>query len=104
MDRIRNNWKRWLGLFLVFVTMSIHVNELVLAYGFGYKRAENHQTPEIGHYKTLLEEGNGYYVGSSNEKVLYLTFDHGYEKVYTEGILDVLKETNVPARFFVTGH
>ena len=104
MDRIRNNWKRWLGLFLVFVTMSIHVNESVLAYGFGYKRAENHQAPEIGHYKTLQEEGNGYYIDSSNEKVLYLTFDHGYEKGYTEGILDVLKEANVPAHFFVTGH
>lgn len=55
MDKIRNEWKRWLGIFLVIVMVNIHVNESVLTYGFGYKRAENHQAPEIGHYKTLLE-------------------------------------------------
>ncbi len=38
----------------------------------------------------------------SNEKVLYLTFDCGYENGYTEKILDVLKEKNVNAAFFCT--
>ncbi len=38
----------------------------------------------------------------SKEKVLYLTFDCGYENGYTEKILDVLKEKNVTAAFFCT--
>ncbi len=38
----------------------------------------------------------------SQNKVLYLTFDCGYENGYTAKILDVLKEKNVPAAFFCT--
>ena len=37
-----------------------------------------------------------------NEKVVYLTFDCGYENGYTEQILDILKKEDVPACFFVT--
>ena len=38
----------------------------------------------------------------SKEKVLYLTFDCGYENGYTSKILDTLKEKNVNAAFFCT--
>ena len=38
----------------------------------------------------------------SNKKVLYLTFDCGYENGYTSKILDVLKEKGVKAAFFCT--
>lgn len=38
----------------------------------------------------------------SEKKVLYLTFDCGYENGYTDKILDVLKEKNVNAAFFCT--
>lgn len=38
----------------------------------------------------------------AKEKVLYLTFDCGYENGYTEKILDVLKEKDVNAAFFCT--
>lgn len=37
-----------------------------------------------------------------NEKVIYLTFDEGYENGYTGKILDTLKEKNVKAVFFIT--
>ena len=37
-----------------------------------------------------------------NEKVIYLTFDEGYENGYTAQILDVLKEKKVSAVFFIT--
>ncbi len=37
-------------------------------------------------------------------KILYLTFDNGYEQGYTPKVLDVLKKEKVPATFFVTGH
>lgn len=38
----------------------------------------------------------------TQEKVLYLTFDCGWENGYTFDVLDVLKEKNVPAAFFCT--
>ena len=34
----------------------------------------------------------------------YLTFDCGYEAGYTEKILEVLKQNDVKATFFITGH
>ena len=43
-----------------------------------------------------------YYVGDTAQKEIYLTFDEGYEQGYTARILDILKEKNVPAAFFVT--
>lgn len=51
-----------------------------------------------------LAQYNAYYLGDTSEKVIYLTFDCGYENGYTEQILDVLKAHNAPAAFFVVGH
>lgn len=42
------------------------------------------------------------YNANNKEKVLYLTFDCGYENGYTSKVLDVLKEKNVKAAFFCT--
>lgn len=47
---------------------------------------------------------HAYYMGDGSEKVLYLTFDCGYENGNTEPILDALKKHNAPATFFVVGH
>lgn len=51
---------------------------------------------------SFLSACDGYYLGDTSKKVLYLTFDEGYEKGYTGNILDTLKEIEVPAAFFVT--
>ena len=50
----------------------------------------------------LLIKYNCSYLGDTSKKILYLTFDEGYENGYTSKILDVLKENNVKAAFFVT--
>lgn len=42
------------------------------------------------------------YDNKSSEKVLYLTFDCGWENGLTDKVLDTLKEKNVPAAFFCT--
>ena len=54
--------------------------------------------------KAQLEKYDAAYLGNTEEKVLYLTFDAGYENGCTEKILDVLKAHNVPAAFFLVGH
>lgn len=47
---------------------------------------------------------DAYFVGKDSEKVIYLTFDCGYENGNTELILDALKKHGVQATFFVVGH
>ena len=51
-----------------------------------------------------LEKYDAAYIGSTDEKVLYLTFDAGYENGCTEKILDILKKHNVRAAFFLVGN
>ncbi|MBQ8237831.1 MAG: polysaccharide deacetylase family protein [Oscillospiraceae bacterium] len=51
-----------------------------------------------------LEDLGAVYVGSGSEKVLYLTFDAGYENGCTAQILDTLGKHNIKAAFFLVGH
>ena len=51
----------------------------------------------------LLSKYGGIYIGDVNKKEVYLTFDEGYENGYTPKILDVLRDNNVKAVFFITG-
>ncbi len=66
-------------------------------------RAEG-QPPTGNASADALRQYDAYFMGNSAEKKLYLTFDAGYENGYTAGILDVLKQQQVPAAFFVVGH
>lgn len=49
-----------------------------------------------------IRQYDGYYIGDTDYKQIFLTFDEGYENGYTEKILDILKEKDVQAAFFVT--
>lgn len=51
-----------------------------------------------------LAKYNAFYAEKTDEKVLYLTFDAGYENGYTANILDTLKKHNVKAAFFLVGN
>lgn len=69
---------------------------------WGYGSVKNHQKPSEPlsldeKYKSL---GAKWFI--DGEKRICLTFDEGYENGYTPKILDVLKEKNVKAVFFVT--
>lgn len=44
------------------------------------------------------------YLGDTTQKVIYLTFDSGYENGSTAKILDVLQKHNAPAAFFLVGN
>lgn len=51
-----------------------------------------------------LKEYHTYYAADTEEKVLYLTFDAGYENGNMPAILSALKKHQVPATFFVVGN
>lgn len=106
--------RHWLTLtccMLVFVLLMqlITLRESMTAYvavindwglGFGEKGTQ----PRGNVSAEELSEYDAFYVGDPNEKVIYLTFDAGYENGYTAKILDVLKKHNVPAAFFLVSH
>ena len=73
--------------------------------GWGIKRANNHEQPDVGNQnKKLLDEVNGICLGNKDKKYIYLTIDNGYEAGYTSKILEILKQNNVKATFFITAH
>mgnify|MGYP000148165265 CR=1 FL=1 len=51
-----------------------------------------------------LKKYNAYYARNTDQKVIYLTFDCGYENGNTPSILAALKKHHVPATFFVVGN
>ena len=51
----------------------------------------------------FLSQYDAWYLGDTGRKVIYLTFDCGYENGYTEAILEALKKHNAPAAFFIVG-
>ena len=51
-----------------------------------------------------LKKYDAVYIGDTSQKVIYLTFDAGYENGCTEKILDTLKKHDVKAAFFLVGN
>ena len=72
---------------------------------WGVKRNKEHNQPDVGKdRRKILEENNGICLGNKDEKIIYLTFDEGYEAGFTSKILEILKENEVKATFFITAH
>lgn len=51
-----------------------------------------------------LRNFDALYVGDTNQKEIYITFDAGFENGNTERILDALKKHGVKATFFLVGN
>lgn len=70
-------------------------------YGWWFKRNDSHE--KSGCQEDFdITEYNAYYTVPVSNKIIYITFDCGYENGYTADILDTLKEEEVTAAFFVT--
>lgn len=85
---------------LVLLSMP---NVSAKSYGWGFKRNNNNTCPDIGMYAGVIDGTSSYYVGNTDEKTIYLTFDAGYDNGVLSGILDVLKQKQIKSSFFVTG-
>ena len=72
---------------------------------WGIKRNDNNEQPDVGTVnRKILDKYQGIYMGNKEQKLIYLTFDLGYEAGYTPKILEVLKQNDVKATFFITAH
>ena len=69
--------------------------------GWYFKPNSEHRQPEVYGGEAFIDKYGCVYLGSSEEKVIYLTFDAGYENGNVEKTLDVLKRQEVPGTFFI---
>lgn len=77
------------------------LSENQIQHSFGVSKNGKPHEISVNNQKFYAEHG-AMCLDTSGEKVIYLTFDCGYENGCTEKILDTLKEKKVPAAFFVT--
>ena len=72
------------------------------AWGLSFRQEGQPPTAPAG--TRQLEQYDAAYLGNPGEKVLYLTFDAGYENGSTAKILDTLQKHQVSAAFFLVGN
>ena len=89
---------------LICITAIILANANIFAgESWGVYFPKDGGRPEANATAEHLAKFDAYFMGNENDKVLYVTFDAGYENDFTPRILDTLKKHNVPAAFFVVG-
>ena len=86
------------------VTVSIFMGSRIETGSWGLSFRQEGAPPIGNAGMDQLRAYDAAYFGDSTRKVLYLTFDAGYENGCTEKILDVLKDQQVPAAFFLVGN
>ena len=107
-EKIIRHFCAFLLLLVCIVQFSLYsqantLNNDILAWGF--RRGENHEQSTLDTAsEKVIKDYDGIAMGNKESNFVYLTFDCGYEQGYTEKILDVLKENNVKATFFITAH
>ncbi len=71
---------------------------------WGLSFQEEGQPPVANATYEEMAKYNAYYAEDTQEKVLYLTFDCGFENGNTPAILDALKKHGAKAAFFIVGN
>ncbi len=82
-------------------------NDINTPLNWYFKKTTDHSQPLSDSCFNFINNYNAYYIDknhnnySDKEKVIYLTFDAGYENGNITKILDTLKEEDVPGSFFI---
>ena len=95
-----------LGVLCMALVMSVQLllSSAVETGSWGLSFRTEGQPPVGPVSAAQLQKRNAAYLGDTSEKVIYLTFDAGYENGSTAKILDVLKKHNAPGAFFLVGN
>ena len=98
---------------IIFVATALFFCQSALAafaeaQGWYTVRNKEHKQPRLDAAQQIIERYGGYYVdkrysdsNENQEKVVYLTFDAGYENGNIEKILNTLRDEDVKAAFFI---
>lgn len=98
--------KKILCFILVFLTFIMPINA-ASSLSWYCKRTNDHSQPTLDSNFEFIEKYNGFWCDKrhsdydSNDKVVYLTFDAGYENGNVDRILTTLNDNNVKAAFFI---
>lgn len=93
-----------LGVFTGQIPRSQETSSAAQSTGWGLSFQEEGKRPAGNASIDDLKQYNAYYADDTDQKIIYLTFDAGYENGNTPAILDALKKHQAPAVFFVVGN
>ena len=98
-----------LSLFLLLSSLGTAVGAKDSVYSWYCVHRKDHLQPTADSSISFIEKYDGYYIDKNHgddceDKVIYLTFDAGYENGNVEKIVNVLNEEEVKGAFFVLGH
>ena len=93
-----------LGVFTGRIPRSQKTSSAAQSTGWGLSFQEEGKRPAGNASIDDLKQYNAYYASDTDQKIIYLTFDAGYENGNTPAILDALKKHQAPAVFFVVGN
>lgn len=93
-------------VFSLFLICAFSINVCAQNISWYCIRKKDHIQPELDSRLDVIEKYDVYWIDKKHsdmneEKVIYLTFDAGYENGNVEKIVDILNEENVKAAFFV---
>lgn len=91
-------------LFAAVGTFYIFHSSVIPTGSWGLSFRQDGAAPIGNAGRDQLKQYNAAYLGNTNDKILYLTFDAGYENGCTAKILDTLKKHDVKATFFLVGN
>ena len=93
------------ALVAVILLSVISINSFAASSCSWFIKRKGNSTPQFPKEADIISQYDAYFIDQKaiecNEKKLYLTFDAGYENGNVERILDILKEKQVPAAFFL---
>lgn len=87
-----------------YQTLKVSSAKVLNSESWGLGFTEDGQPPTANMNSEDLKKYDSYFIGDTDKNKIYLTFDVGFENGYTEKILDILKEKEVPAAFFLVGN
>lgn len=90
----------------MYILIILVLSFPLTCYGLSWSviRAKNNEQPTADRTLTFVENYDSFFIdknANDEDKVIYLTFDAGYENGNVERILDTLKKHNVKGAFFI---
>ncbi len=90
-----------LSLLLCLAASPVRASGQGQGYNWYFKKTNDHAKPPLPPEFSFIEERGGLWCGKGNDKVIYLTFDAGYENGNIEKILDAMQKHNAKGAFFI---
>ena len=95
------------ALILAALNITVLANAKLInnhCYNWYFKPAPDNRQPDFDICLEDLKNYDAYALGNPDDKVIYLTFDFGYENGNVKKCLDALNNNNVKGAFFILDH